>query len=119
MRPTLVSSSLLFLLAGCAAEIGDGDEGRPLESLGSDLSASQRLTRATHIRDAAARRGITNGVLLAGIADSETGMAQCWSEATWACRGPTSPDCGGGPVIAGSGDGACSLRRGGLGMFQF
>jgi hypothetical protein len=104
---------------GRAAEIGDGAEGRPLASLGSELTGSQRRARATTIRDAAARRGITNAVLLGGIADAETGMAMCWSEATWACRGPTSPDCGGGPVIAGSGDGPCSHRQGGLGMFQF
>ncbi|NUO48715.1 MAG: hypothetical protein HOV80_07655 [Polyangiaceae bacterium] len=43
----------------------------------------------------------------------------CWSEATWACKGPASPDCGGGPIIAGSADGPCSAQQGGLGMFQF
>ncbi len=46
-------------------------------------------------------------------------MSHCWSELTWACQGPTSADCGGGPVVAGAGDGPCSLRQGGLGMFQF
>jgi len=72
------------------------------------------------MRDAASARGITNtGFLLAGIAMDETGLAQCWSEATWACQGPSSPDCGGGPVIAGSADGPCSAQQGGLGMFQF
>jgi len=62
---------------------------------------------------------MTNSVLLAGIGQVETNLAQCWSEAHWACKGPASASCGGGPVIAGSADGACSLHRGGLGMFQF
>src|SRR5439155_15830572 len=43
----------------------------------------------------------------------------CWSEATYACMGPASPSCAGGPIIAGSADGPCSLMQGGLGMFQF
>lgn len=72
------------------------------------------------MRNAASAHGITNtAFLLAGIAMDETGLAQCWSEATWACQGPGSPDCGGGPVIAGSADGPCSAQQGGLGMFQF
>ena len=61
---------------------------------------------------------MTNGVLLAGIAQVETGLSHCWSEATWACQGPTSSSCG-GPVIAGASDGPCSSEQGGLGMFQF
>lgn len=83
------------------------------------LSRSQRRARAAQIRDAARAAGMTEGWLLAGIADAETGMSHCHSELTWACRGPASPDCGGGPVVAGAGDGPCSLRQGGLGMFQF
>jgi hypothetical protein len=72
------------------------------------------------MRDSASRHGISDtGYLLAGIAMDETGLAQCWSEATWACQGPSSPDCGGGPVIAGSADGPCAQSQGGLGMFQF
>jgi hypothetical protein len=92
------------------------------ESVGasvSSLTAAQRRDRAGMIRDAAAARGMTQGWLLAGIADAETSMSHCWSELTWACQGPSSPDCGGGPVVAGAGDGPCSLRQGGLGMFQF
>ncbi|MCA9614322.1 MAG: hypothetical protein KC586_16315, partial [Myxococcales bacterium] len=83
------------------------------------LTAAQRRVRAGEIRDAAAANGITQGWLLAGIADAETRMSHCWSELTWACQGPNSSDCGGGPVVAGAGDGPCSLRQGGLGMFQF
>ena len=83
------------------------------------LTGDERRARATLIRDAAASVGMTNGVLLAGIAQVETGFAHCWSEATWACQGPASDSCGGGPVIAGSADGPCSAEQGGLGMFQF
>ena len=85
----------------------------------SNLSAAQRRVRAGQIRDAASSNGMTQGYLLAGIADAETSMSQCWSELTWACQGPNSADCGGGPVVAGAGDGPCSLMQGGLGMFQF
>ena len=84
----------------------------------SSLSATARRARAAQIRDAAHANGINEGWLLAGIADAETGMSQCHSELTWACEGPYSADCG-GPVVAGAGDGPCSLRQGGLGMFQF
>ncbi|MDQ3037316.1 MAG: hypothetical protein M3Y87_33285, partial [Myxococcota bacterium] len=87
--------------------------------LQSRLTAAERRVRMTQIRDAAAANGLTNAVLLAGIAHAETGLAHCWSEATWACMGPNSSDCGGGPVIAGAGDGPCSIMQGGLGMFQF
>jgi len=83
------------------------------------LDAETRLARVTAIRDVSAGMGVFNGPLLAGIAQSETGMAHCWSEATWACQGPGSPSCEGGPVIAGAGDGPCADRQGGLGMFQF
>lgn len=85
----------------------------------SHLDVSSRMARYGRIRAAAAERGLKSGYLLAGIAFDETGIAQCWSEATWACQGPSSPDCNGGPVIAGSADGPCSDHQGGLGMFQF
>lgn len=83
------------------------------------LSGAARRPRSEAIRDVAAGRGMTNGVLLAGIAQVETGLSHCWSEATWACQGLNSPSCGGGPVIAGAADGPCSAEQGGLGMFQF
>lgn len=114
-RALLAASPLVsaLALAGCA------QEGRPLAVAEADLTAAERMVRLTQIRDAAAAAGLTNGVLLAGIAQSETGLAHCWSEATWACQGPASADCGGGPVIAGAGDGPCADMQGGLGMFQF
>ncbi|MFO0682658.1 MAG: hypothetical protein U0234_11430 [Sandaracinus sp.] len=111
------SRALAFLailaLGACAQEPA------PYGAAESDLTAAERRVRLTQIRDAAAARGLTNGVLLAGIAQNETGLAHCWSEATWACQGPNSTDCGGGPVIAGAGDGPCADMQGGLGMFQF
>jgi len=101
----------LLLAAACTA--GDYSE---------DVDISTAVTkqpRYVAIRGAASARGLRNAYLLAGIANDETGLAQCWSEATWACQGPSSPDCGGGPVIAGAADGPCSAHQGGLGMFQF
>jgi hypothetical protein len=85
----------------------------------STLTAAERRVRAGQIRDAASAEGIEQGWLLAGIADAETNMSHCWSELTWACMGPNSDDCGGGPVVAGAADGPCSARQGGIGMFQF
>jgi uncharacterized protein (TIGR03382 family) len=83
------------------------------------LTSAQRKARAEIIRDTAAAAGMTNGALLGGIGEVETNFAHCWSEATWACQGPASSSCGGGPVIAGASDGPCSQQQGGLGMFQF
>jgi hypothetical protein len=90
------------------------------EPLGEvSLTAAQRRARSELIRDTAAVSGMTNAALLAGIGEVETNFAHCWSEATWACQGPASASCGGGPVIAGAADGPCSDEQGGLGMFQF
>ncbi|HEY8144068.1 MAG TPA: hypothetical protein VIG06_15385 [Kofleriaceae bacterium] len=107
----------MTLVAACQAP--GGDPAPAVKSSEHALSAETRLARVTAIRDVAAGLGVFNGPLLAGIAQSETGMAHCWSEATWACQGPGSPSCEGGPVIAGAGDGPCSIRQGGLGMYQF
>ena len=48
----------------------------------------------------------------------ETGLVQCWKDAQYHCQGPYSAYCG-GPVLAGSGDGPCANKQGGLGMYQF
>ncbi|HEY5952334.1 MAG TPA: hypothetical protein VIV40_42845, partial [Kofleriaceae bacterium] len=107
---------VLCLVGACVAEV----DGQPGDPPGVDTLASvNKQPRYVAIKNAAAARGLRNGYLLAGIANDETGLAQCWSEATWACQGPSSPDCGGGPVIAGAADGPCSQQQGGLGMFQF
>ena len=110
----------LSCLAVIASPACSAQQDEATGSSTSNLSSGQRQPRYARIRDAASARGITNtAFLLAGIAMDETGLAQCWSEATWACQGPASPDCGGGPVIAGSADGPCGAQQGGLGMFQF
>lgn len=102
-----------LILVGCQAETDD------IAEHNSELSgAAARQARSAAIRDGAGVKGLTNGVLLAGIAQVETGLSHCWSEATWACQGPNSISCG-GPVIAGASDGPCSAQQGGLGMFQF
>src|SRR6476469_805479 len=77
-----------------------------------NLTAAQRRARAELVRDTAAAMGVTNAALLAGIGEVETNFAHCWSEATWACQGPASSSCGGGPVIAGASDGPCSAQQG-------
>lgn len=104
-------------LSGCSSEAPL--EYREIGSTTSSLTSAERRVRAAQIRDAAAAVGLEQGWLLAGIGDAETRLAHCWSELTWACQGLNSPDCGGGPVVAGAGDGPCSLRQGGLGLFQF
>ncbi len=108
-------------LTGCADPEFD-DTGRSeaevAELVEKALSGSARRAREKAIRDSAARVGLHGAALVAGIASAETGMAHCWSEATWACKGPWSADCN-GPVIAGAGDGPCWWEEGGLGMFQF
>lgn len=120
-RSALLPRLLLLLALPMTACNGESDETAEEGGVSTaELTPSQKMPRYTLIRDAARARGIgSKAFLLAGIANEETGMAQCWSEATWACQGPASPDCGGGPVIAGAGDGPCSAQQGGLGMFQF
>src|SRR5262245_43596584 len=108
----------LFCLGACVAQVNGSSTDDPDTASGALASVSKQ-PRYVAIRQAAAARGLRNGYLLAGIANDETGLAQCWSEATWACQGPSSPDCGGGPVIAGAADGPCLQQQGGLGMFQF
>lgn len=83
------------------------------------LSATVKRERAALIRDSAAEMGLHNAALLGGIATSETNLAHCWEEAQFACMGPATSSCDGGPIIAGSADGPCANEQGGLGMFQF
>ena len=111
-RCTVAGAVVAFgLAAGCSTSA----TGVVQQGLGDDT----RHARLAEIRDISAQMGLHNAALLGGVATSETGLAQCWSEATFACKGPASPDCGGGPVIAGGADGPCSAMQGGLGMFQF
>lgn len=101
----------LVLLAACTAPTTNTEE--------SPITTEVRHQRFGLIRDSAAEMGLYNAPLLAGVAISETNLAHCQSEATYACQGPASPSCGGGPIIAGAADGPCNLMQGGLGMFQF
>ena len=88
-----------LVLPGCIAPGPGPDDDAFLDETADGLTSSQRRERSRQIRDAAAAEGLTDaGWLLAGIADAETQMAQCWYELTWACQGPPSADCGGGPV---------------------
>ena len=108
---------LVSLVAGASACTTSTED---VGQTSDELSVPARIDRYVRIRDAAAAHGVRDtGYLFAGIAFDETGLAHCWSEATWACQGPSSPDCGGGPVIAGAADGPCSAQQGGLGLFQF
>lgn len=81
------------------------------------LSFTERQEVAALIRDIAFAKGISNGVVIAGVAQQETNLVHCFADAPFHCAGPWSSSCG-GAVLAGSGDGPCSIQQGGLGMFQ-
>lgn len=112
----MVRFAAAVLASGVALAACDGPE---LSSEESALTEAVRHERFGLIRNAAAEMGLYNAALLAGVAISETNLAHCQSEATYACMGPASPSCNGGPIIAGAADGPCSDMQGGLGMFQF
>lgn len=116
-RPfSMLLAAAALVAPGCAVPTDlDVDQ---LESHNSRLTSRARRLRAMRIRDQATLHGLTNGWLLAAIADGATGLAYCKSEAAWACEGPPSADCGGGPIVAGTEAGPCAAREGGLGMFQ-
>jgi hypothetical protein len=119
MRRLLVAITMVTLWAPARAETRLDEHASIVPDGPVLLTGAQRQARAELIRDTAAGVGMTNAALLAGIGEVETNFAHCWSEATWACQGPSSSSCGGGPVIAGAADGPCSAQQGGLGMFQF
>ena len=105
-----------MLVVGCLVSCVDA----PREAVTTQpLSAAVKRERAALIRDSAAEMGLHNAALLGGIATSETNLAHCWEEAQFACMGPATASCDGGPIIAGSADGPCANQQGGLGMFQF
>jgi hypothetical protein len=84
------------------------------------LDADLMKERAAMIRDAALAAGVTSPVLIAGVAAHESGgLHFCHDEGMTSCPGPASPDCDGGPILAGDSDGACEDKEGGLGFFQF
>ena len=106
------------LLTACSDAFEPNGEQQRDEITEKSLSPQARLNRLKTIRDVARNAGLKNAAMLAGIASAETGLAHCWSEAQWSCKGPWSADCN-GSVIAGAGDGPCAWQEGGLGMFQF
>jgi len=117
---SLMTIAVVSLAAAAAPGCSSREEASTAPHSTDALSSADRFPRYEKIRDSAHARGIGNAYLLAGIAMHESaGLAMCWSELTWACQGPNSPDCGGGPIMAGAGDGACEDQQGGLGMFQF
>jgi hypothetical protein len=118
MRRVLLVTVSLASLAGCAPEQAPF-AAHPESTAEYAVSAAVRRERAELIRDSAAAKGVTNGVLFAGIGQAETGLAHCDSEVGYGCPGPGSPTCGGAPILAGGADGPCSAEQGGLGMFQF
>ena len=104
-----------FVMPACAAETSDGSP-----AVGSDdVTSVDRNPLYAKIRDAARASGVGNAYLLAGLAMHESaGFNMCWDGRNF-CPGPNSPDCGGRPIMAGGGDGPCSVQQGGLGLFQF
>ena len=111
--------SMAIVLALGAFGCTQGSSDPELGVARSELSSAVRRSRATTIRDTARAEGITNGLMIAMLAEEETYLNHCHSEAsTWSCPGPASPECGGAAVISGGGDGACSINQGGLSLFQ-
>ncbi|HEY5928148.1 MAG TPA: hypothetical protein VIV11_40955 [Kofleriaceae bacterium] len=102
---------LLGALTACFDEPALDDET-------ATLSAGAKRGVSDRIKAIAAQYGSANPLVFAGVPNHETGLVQCWADAPYHCQGPYSAYCG-GPVLAGSGDGACHLQRGGLGIYQF
>jgi hypothetical protein len=117
---SIVTGLVGLLAVGCSPPMENMDEMSDEEltqSFDDALTNAQKKSISDHIKNVAATHGVTNSVLFAGVPNHETGLVQCWKDATWACKGPASDYCG-GPVIAGSGDGPCSQKQGGLGIYQ-
>ncbi|MDQ3366583.1 MAG: hypothetical protein M3680_14260 [Myxococcota bacterium] len=129
-RISLFAVAFACLTVGCAT-----DEDEPEISLLDDDEADVQAAEAEgewraivtkqavvdKIRDVAARRGITNPMLVAGIAYAETNLAHCRADyIVQQCRQssgtPTSASCRGGSVLVGNADPSCD--QGGLGLFQ-
>ncbi len=80
-----------------------------------------KQTVVDKIREVAHGKGITNPMLIAGIANAETDLSHCRADYyAQVCKQtagtPRSPSCHGGDVLVGNGDSSCN--QGGLGLFQ-
>jgi hypothetical protein len=118
LRSLPVAAVLSVSAIGCIGSTDSQDSSdEEVSSFDDALTNTQKRAVSDHIKKVAAKSGVTNPVLFAGVPNHESGLVQCWKDATWACQGPHSNYCG-GPVIAGSGDGPCSQKQGGLGMYQ-
>ena len=112
------AAALVALSAvGCMSPVDSTDNPEDTNSFDDALTNTQKKAVSDHIKSVAKKHGVTNALLFAGVPNHESGLVQCWKDATWACQGPHSSYCG-GPVIAGSGDGPCGQQQGGLGMYQ-
>ena len=76
MLPCLL---LALLTVACESPATQARPTLDVESRVAALDAEQRRDRAGQIRDAAFANGISQGYLLAGIADAETQLSHCWS----------------------------------------
>ncbi len=98
--------SIVLAIVALAACAGDEETDVSIEALTTHQSADL-------IKEAARWWGITNPVVIAGVANHEVpGMNQCNPNF---CIGPATSECPNGIVIGG-GDGTCAA--GGVGIFQ-
>lgn len=108
--------------ASVSADTTDGTSEEPAIGAAQEaLSTAVLQARSDVIKARAAMLGITNPLVIAGIAYHETRMAQCANEFSGSCGNVgASSDCPAavGGILAGSGDGICASKQGGLGMFQ-
>ncbi len=90
------------------------------------VATDTQLKRIGEIRAGLASLGMTNPLLIAGLAYGESGLAHCHSESPNFCKGPNSNYCN-GPVAAGkwdvpkgfqAPDSECEHKMGGLGLMQ-
>ncbi len=118
--PKYLSATLLafpVLAAACSST--------PDEATGQSSSELRQIMSRRQVTDgvkvASAKRGITNGLLVAGVANHETNLAHCVADyyvqqCHQSAGTPRSRSCNGGSVIVGNADPTCD--DGGLGLFQ-
>lgn len=113
-------ASIAFPLTAVACASAPGDE----EVAASSAEISRVMPRkdvVDGVKKGARNRGITNTLLVAGIANHETNLAHCVDDYyVQQCKQapslPKSKSCKGGSVTIGNADGTC--EAGGLGLFQ-